>query len=85
MADRRPTPVVPVLLVALMAVGGCASSETAPSSSPATEGDRNRDTMDCMNVAREVRSGPQGPRTTINQDRYQECMRERSYGTAPTR
>jgi hypothetical protein len=74
------------LLLAWMAIGGCASSKTAPSSSPATEdGAKNRDTMECMNVAREVRSSPQGPRTTIDQDRYQQCMRERGHVSAPTR
>jgi hypothetical protein len=82
---RRSTPVVPVLLVTLLALGGCASSETTPSSSATTGDVKSRDTTECMNLAREVRSGPQGPRTTINQDRYQQCMRERGHMSAPTK
>jgi hypothetical protein len=84
-ADRRRSPGVPALLLALVAVGGCASSETTPSTSPATQDAKSRDTLECMNMSREVRSTPQGPRTTINQDRYQQCMKERGHVSAPAR
>jgi len=84
-ADRRRTPFVPALLAALIVAAGCASSETAPSGSPATEDIKSRDTMECMSMAREVQAGRQGPQTTIDQDRYQQCMRERGHASGPAR
>jgi hypothetical protein len=84
-ADCRRTPFVAALLAALTAAGGCVSSESAPSGSAATEDVENRDTMECMSIAREVRAGPQGPRTTIDPDRYQQCMRERGHASGPAR
>jgi len=80
--NGRRKGVVPVLLLSLIVVGGCASSETTPSGSAATEDVKGRDTMECMNLARQVRQSPQGPRTTVDQDRYQQCMAERGRGVA---
>ncbi len=85
MPRRRRTHVAAALIVSLIALGGCAASETTPSGSPATEGPKSRDTIDCMDMARELWSGPRGPRVSINQDRYQQCMKERGQMTAPAR
>ena len=74
------TAFVSTLLVSLMAVAGCASSKSSPDGSAATDA-RSRDTLDCGNLARQVRATPQGPRTTVNQDIYQQCMRERGHNT----
>jgi hypothetical protein len=70
-----------VLIVSVIASGGCASSEPAPAGSTMGGDVRSRDTIECMNQAREIRATPQGPRTVINQDRYQECMKARGHVT----
>jgi hypothetical protein len=75
--------VVSLLLVSSIALGGCASSEPAGSASATTEGDKRRDTIECMNQARETRPGPQGPRTSVDPDRYQQCMKARGHMTGP--
>ena len=81
MSRCRRTASLAVLIVSVVASGGCASSETAPGGSTA-EGDvKSRDTIECMNQAREVRATPQGSRTVVNQDRYQQCMKERGHFT----
>jgi len=67
--------------VALVLLAGCASSSdwTKPG---ATQQQVGRDTADCLTLAQIVQSGPQGPRTTIQQDRYRACMQERGYAEA---
>ena len=71
-------------LLASMIVAGClaacASSKSDDWSKPgATQQQIGRDTADCLGQAQIVRSGPQGPRTTIQQDQYRECMTSRGY------
>ena len=65
MGDLRCAGVLKAALAALLALGGCASSDTTTSGSPADDAARNRATLECMNVAREVKASPQGPRTVV--------------------
>jgi hypothetical protein len=75
------------LALSLLAVAGCASSATTQSS--AARDPKSRDTLDCLDQAREMSPGSPGlggaggPRLTINQDRYQTCMRERGHPANP--
>jgi hypothetical protein len=73
-------------LVALVVAGllaGCASSKSDDWSKPgATQQQIGRDTADCLLQAQIVTSGPQGPRTTIQQDQYRECMTSRGYSSS---
>lgn len=77
----RRTACLAVLVVSVVASGGCASSETAPADATVGGDVRSRDTIECMNQTREVRATPQGPRPVVNQDRYQQCMKERGHFT----
>jgi hypothetical protein len=81
MSRGRRTASLAVLIVSVVASGACASSETAPDRATAGGDVKSRDTIECMNQAREVRATPQGPRPVINQDRYQQCMKERGHST----
>ena len=74
------TAFVSTLLVGVMTIAGCASSNPSPGGSTATDA-KSRDTLECGNLARQVRATPQGPRTTVNQDIYQQCMKERGHNT----
>ncbi len=42
-----------------------------------------RDTADCLMQAQMIQSGPQGPRTAIQQDAYRRCMTARGYSSGP--
>jgi hypothetical protein len=65
---RRPA-VLAALIASWVAIGGCASA--------ARDDAEGRATLECMNIARETRMTPQGPRTVVDQDRYQQCLKER--------
>ena len=68
------------MFLAVMVLGGCASSTSdAWVKAGTTEADRGRDTADCLRVARRVAPGRDGPTTSIDQDRYRECMQGRGY------
>ena len=69
-----------VAVVAVLPAAGCATSESTGAGS-AAEDQKGRDTADCLSTV----ASPKGPRTVVNQDRYQECMRERGHAAAPTR
>jgi len=75
------------LALALLAAGGCASS--ASTEPGAARDPKSRDTLDCLDQAREMSPGSPGlggaggPRMTVNQDRYQACMRARGHATNP--
>jgi hypothetical protein len=65
---------------ALVLLGGCASSSSDGWVKPgSTEAERGRDTADCLQTSRRVTSGPDGPRPSIDQSRYRECMVGRGY------
>jgi hypothetical protein len=81
MSRGRRRGILAVLIASVVATGACASSETAPDRASAGGDAKSRDTIECMNQAREVRATPQGPRPVINQDRYQQCMKERGHVT----
>lgn len=71
-------------LAALGLLAGCASSSSSDwTKAGASEQQVGRDTADCLASAQIITSGPQGPRTVIQQDRYRECMRQRGYAEAP--
>lgn len=67
------------LLIALVALGGCGSSGSTWTKAGVTEQEQKRDTMDCLDQARTMLAGPQGPRPTVDQDRYRGCMANRGY------
>jgi len=75
-----------LLVASLLAAGcvsGCASSSSNDWAKPgATQEQIGRDTADCLLQAQIVQSGPQGPRTTIMQDQYRDCMTQRGYNSA---
>ena len=65
-------------------LAGCASSKSGDWSKPgATQQQIGRDTADCLLQAQIVQSGPQGPRTVIQQDQYRDCMTARGYTSGP--
>jgi hypothetical protein len=70
--------------VATLPAAGCATSEPTATGSTG-EDQKGRDTADCLSTARAIVASPKGPRTVVNQDRYQECMRERGHAAAPAR
>jgi hypothetical protein len=72
-----------VLLVALVLLGGCASSGGTWTKSGVTEPEEKRDTLDCLGRAREVILGRDGPRPTVDPDRYRACMASRGYTIGP--
>jgi hypothetical protein len=76
------------LVASLLTAGllaGCASSSGPNWTKPgASEQQIGRDTADCLAQAQIIRSGPQGPKTTIEQDRYRRCMTDRGYVAGTT-
>jgi len=67
-------------VVAVLLVGGCATAESRVYSKPGvTAEQRERDKSDCLLDARVTTAGPEGPRMTVNQDRYHRCMANRGY------
>jgi len=71
------------MLALAAGLAGCASSGSDDWAKPgATQQEIGRDTADCLLQAQIVQSGPQGPRTTINQDQYRACMTQRGYSSA---
>jgi hypothetical protein len=77
---------VVALLILLGAVGGCASSESGGWTKPgATAEQVNRDTADCLASAQRTAPGREGPRRTVDQDWYRQCMANRGYAASPTK
>jgi hypothetical protein len=67
-------------------VVGCASTGAGGWTKPgATEEQANRDSADCLFGAETTVPGREGPRTTVNQDRYRQCMTNRGYTASPTK
>ena len=70
-------------LATLLAVGllaGCSASAREGWTKPGmTQQELDRDTADCLVQAQSVVGSAQGPRTSVNQDRYRRCMQERGY------
>ena len=76
------------MLVLGLALAGllaaCATSSSDDWSKPgATQQEIGRDTADCLLQAQMIQGGPQGPRTTIEQDKYRRCMTARGYAPGP--
>jgi hypothetical protein len=75
---------VVISLTVWMLLAGCASSASDGwTKAGASEQQVGRDTADCLAGAQVIVGGPQGPRTTIQQDRYRRCMVERGYAETP--
>jgi hypothetical protein len=77
------------IVTGLIIVGwlaGCASSASDTWAKPgATEQQIGRDTTECLLQAQMIESGPRGPRTVIQQDRYRGCMVGRGYAAGPAK
>ena len=74
------------LLIGLAQLSGCASSGSDGWMKPGmTEQELSRDTMQCLAQSQGMAPGRDGPRTTVDQDRYQRCMTARGYTAAPTK
>jgi hypothetical protein len=67
------------LLMALAVLGGCGSSGSTWTKAGVTEQEQKRDTLDCLDQARSMMMGREGPRPVIDQDRYRGCMANRGY------
>jgi hypothetical protein len=71
------------LLIALVVLGGCASSGGTWTKAGVTDEEQKRDTLDCLGQARTMVAGRDGPRPTVDQDRYRGCMANRGYTIGP--
>ena len=68
------------ILLAAALVAGCGSSARDGWTKPGmTKEQLDRDTADCLVQAQSVVGSAQGPRTTVDQDRYRRCMQSRGY------
>ena len=67
------------LFIALVVLGGCGSSGGTWTKAGVTEQEQKRDTLDCLDQARTMMVGPQGPQPRVDQDRYRDCMAGRGY------
>ncbi|PYM27223.1 MAG: hypothetical protein DME11_22885 [Candidatus Rokuibacteriota bacterium] len=74
------------IAILTLAGAGCATTDS-PSAQPVAVDSSQRTTLDCLNLARRVRQTYDGrPQMTIDQDRYQQCLREqRQSSQAPAR
>ena len=71
------------LLVATLIAGCSASAREGWTKPGMTQQELDRDTADCLVQAQSVVGSAQGPRTSVNQDRYRRCMQERGYTLGP--
>ena len=67
------------VLIVLAALGGCGSSGSTWTKAGVTEQEQKRDTLDCLDQACKIVASPQGPRPTVDQDSYRDCMASRGY------
>jgi hypothetical protein len=74
-----------LVLGVLFLLSGCASSGDTWTKAGATEQEQGRDTSDCLLQARRMMAGRNGPISTVDQTRYQDCMASRGYtmGASP--
>ena len=72
------------LVIALAMLAGCASGQADGWARPdMTEEQLGRDTLQCLSQAQRIVPERDGPRTTIDQDRYRRCMEALGYTAAP--
>jgi len=71
-----------LLSLGLGLLGGCGSSSGGWVKPGATEQQLGQDTASCLTEARYVAASREGPRTTVDQDRYRRCMTDRGYSAA---
>lgn len=75
-----------VSLILLGLVAGCVSSGAGGwTKLGATEEQANQDSADCLFGAQKIVPSREGPRTTVDQDRYRQCMANRGYTAGPTK
>jgi hypothetical protein len=73
-----------VVLLLLGVVAGCASSASDAWTKPGgTPEQVKQDSANCLLKAQTVRPSREGPRTTVDQDRYRQCMANRGYTAGP--
>ena len=74
---------LPVLLVMLALLGGCASTSSDGWTKPGmTQEQLGRDRTECLTEARQVTPSVDGPRMKLNYPRYEKCMADRGYSSA---
>ncbi len=67
-------------------LSGCASSASGGWTKPGmTQEQLGRDTADCLTSSTRMVPGLDGPRQTVDQPRYRQCMAERGYTEAPAK
>jgi len=71
------------LFLVLVVLGGCGSSGGTWTKADTTEQEQKRDTLDCLDQARTMMVGREGPRPVVDQDRYRGCMATRGYTMGP--
>jgi hypothetical protein len=82
--SRRGHASCPAVVLVLALTTGCASSSAPGWSKPGmTEEQLRSDTLACMNEATTTMPSREGPRTQVDQTRYQRCMADRGYSAAP--
>ena len=72
-----------IVLLGLGLLAGCGSTSGGWTKPGMTEEGLGQDTASCLTDARLVVPGREGPRVTINQDRYRGCMADRGYVAGP--
>ena len=72
---------IATLLILLGILAGCASSASDEWTKPGgTREQANKDSADCLFENQTVRpGGPAGPRITVDQVKYRQCMANRGY------
>jgi len=68
--------------VGLVLLAGCTSTSGGWVKPAMTEEELKQDTASCLLNSRMVVPSREGPRTTIDQDRYRRCMADRGYTAA---
>jgi len=63
-------------------LGGCGSSSGGWVKPGMTEQQLGQDTASCLTEARAIVPSREGPRTTVDQDRYRRCMTDRGYSAS---
>jgi hypothetical protein len=85
-AARRGHASCTAVTLMLALTTACASSSAPGWTKPGmTEEQLRNDTLACMTEARTTIPSREGPRTQVDQTRYQRCMADRGYGAAPAK
>ena len=66
-------------MAAVALAAGCGSSGAGWTKPGMTKAQLESDTLACLNEARTTLPSREGPRTQVDQTRYQRCMTDRGY------